>query len=89
MEQLTLFLALGICLGVGGWQLAVWLGEIRAKNKQYKAANTYSMKSNKPMLVIGGPWGNKQARQWLRMPAHGNGDICLDISRRAISNHPN
>jgi ubiquinone/menaquinone biosynthesis C-methylase UbiE len=22
------------------------------------------------------------------MPAHGNGDVCLDISRRAINNHP-
>lgn len=89
MEHFALFLVLGICLGVGGWQLAVWLGEIRDKNKKYKAASNYTMERNKPMLVIGGPWGNKQARHWLKMPAHGNGDVCLDIDRRAIGDHPN
>ena len=88
MEHLALFLALGICLGVGVWQLAVWLGEIRDKNKKYKAASTYTKGRDKPLLVIGGPWGNKRARHWLKMPAHGNGDVCLDIDRRAIKGHP-
>ena len=88
MENLVLFLVLGICLGVGGWQLAVWLGEIRDKTKKYKAASAYTMERNKPLLVVGGPWGSKRARHWLKMPAHGNGDVCLDIDRRAISDHP-
>jgi len=88
MVHLTWFLVLGICLGVGGWQLVVWLGEIRDKNKKYKAASAYALERNKPLLVAGGPWGNKRIRHWLKMPAHNNGDVCLDIDRHAISSHP-
>ena len=85
----VLFLVLGICLGVGGWQLAVWLGEIRDKNKKYKAASAYALERNKPLLVAGGPWGAKRTRHLLKMPAHGNGNVCLDIDRNAIAGHPN
>jgi len=85
----ALFLVLGICLGVGGWQLAVWLGEIRDKNKKYEAASAYALERNKPLLVAGGPWGAKRTRYWLKMPAHGNGNVCLDIDRNAIAGHPN
>jgi len=88
MEHLALFLVLGICLGVGGWQLAVWLGEIRDKNKKYKAATAYALERDEQLLVVGGPWGNKRARHLLRIPAHSNGDVCLDIDRRAIGDHP-
>ena len=80
-------LVLGICLGVGGWQLAVWLGEIRDKNKKYKAASAYARERGKPLLVAGGPWSTKPTRRLLKMPAHGNGDVCLDIDRRAIEGH--
>lgn len=89
MGHIALFLVLGICLGVGGWQLAVWLGEIRDKNKQYEAASAYARERNKLLLVAGGPWGNKRARHLLKMPAHGDGDVCLDIDRHAIDGHPN
>ena len=88
MVHVTWFIVLGLCLGVGGWQLAVWLGEIRDKNKKHKAARTHALDRNKPLLIAGGPWGSKQIRHWLKMPAHGNGDICLVIDRRAISGHP-
>lgn len=88
MMHFALFVVLGICLGVGGWQLAVWLGEIRDKNKKYKAAKAYALDRNKPLLVAGGPWGNKRIRHWLKIPAHSNGDVCLDIDRQAISDHP-
>ncbi len=88
MGHLALFLGLGICLGVGGWQLAVWLFEIRDKNKKYKAASAYALERNKPLLVVGGPWGITRTRHWLNVPAHGNGDVCLDIDRRAIEGHP-
>jgi hypothetical protein len=88
MVYLTWFLVLGICLGVGGWQLVVWLGEIRDKNKKYKAARAYALERNKPLLVAGGPWGNKRIRHWLKMPAHSNGNVCLDVDRRAIDGHP-
>jgi hypothetical protein len=89
MVHLTLFLALGICLGVGGWQLTVWLGEIRDKNNKYRAASTYAKEQNKPLLVVGGPWGAKRARHLLKKPAHGSGDVCLDVDRNAIDGHPN
>ncbi len=88
MVYFAWFLVSGICLGVGGWQLAVWLGEIRDKNKKYRAARAYALKRNKPLLVVGGAWGNKWARHLLKLPAHGNGDVCIDIDSRAIGNHP-
>jgi len=88
MVDVVLFVVLGTFLGVGGWQLAVWLGEIRDKNKKYKAAKAYALDRNKPLVVAGGPWGNKRIRHWLNMPAHSNGDVCLDIDRQAISDHP-
>ncbi len=82
-------LVVGVCVGVGGWQLAVWLSEIRDKNKKYKAAKAYAQKRGKLLLVAGGPWGTKQVRHWLNMPAHGSGDVCLDIDRNAIDGQPN
>ncbi len=88
MGHLALFLALGISLGIGGWQLAVWLGEMRDKNKKYEAAITYAREGGKPLLVAGGAWGTKRTRHLLKMPAHGDGDVCLDINRKAIDGHP-
>ncbi|MBI2329608.1 MAG: methyltransferase domain-containing protein [Chloroflexi bacterium] len=79
----------GICLGVAGWQLVVWLSEIQDKNKKYKAASSYARERGKLLLVAGGPWGCKRARRLLKMPAHGSGDICLDIDRRAVDGCPN
>lgn len=82
------FFILGICLGIGGWQMAVWLGETRDKNRKYKAASACALKNNKPLLIAGGPWGNRPARRWLNTPAHGNGDVCLDIEYRSMEGHP-
>lgn len=89
MNQPVLLVLLGILIGIGIWQLVVWLGEIRQKNKSYKAASAYAQKNDKPMLVAGGPWGGKPFRHMLKMPAHGAGDVCLDIDRNAIKGHPN
>lgn len=89
MLHLAWLLLSAIFLGVGGWQLTVWLCEIRAKNKKYEAARTYALERNKPLLVVGGPWGAKRIRRLLKMPAHGGGDVCLDIDRNAIEGYPN
>jgi hypothetical protein len=83
-----LFIGLGVCLGAAGWQLAVWLDGTRDKNRKYKAASAYAREKNKPLLIAGGPWGTKPARRWFNMPAHGNGDVCLDIDYRAMNGHP-
>ena len=89
MTHPVLLAVLGICLGISGWQLAVWLGETQDKNKKYKAASAYALKRNKPLLIAGGPWGARRTRHLLKMPAHGNGDVCLDIDPKAIEGHPN
>jgi hypothetical protein len=85
----TLLSGLGVWAGVSSWQLVVWLGEIRSKTLKYRAARAYATALNKPLLVVGGPWGNKRLRRILRMPAHGNGDVCLDIDGNAMAGHPN
>lgn len=84
----VLFLAGGIFLGLVLWQLAVWAWEISQKDNRYKAAVECSQKLGKPLLVAGGPWSNRGIRQKLNMPAHGGGDVCLDIDRRAFEGHP-
>ena len=78
----------GIILAIGTWQLIIWILEIRDKNRKYQAAVDCAKKNGKPLLVIGGPWGVKSFRRLLNKPAHGNGDVCLDIDRRALGNHP-
>ena len=78
----------GIIVAVIIWQLIIWMLEIRDKNRKYKAAFDSAKKSGKPLLVIGGPWGVKAFRRLLNKPAHGNGDVCLDIDRRALEGHP-
>lgn len=88
MLQPVLLIVLGVFLGVGGWQFVVWQGETRDKNRKYRAASACALEKGKPLLIAGGPWGTKRIRYWLKMPAHGNGDVCLDIDRRAIGNHP-
>ena len=70
------------------WQIIVWINEVRDKNQKYQAACDYAQKNEKPLLVIGGPWGVKAYRKLLDKPAHGEGDICLDIDRRALEGHP-
>jgi hypothetical protein len=88
MAQPVLFTILGTFLAVGGWQLIVWIGETRDKNQKYQAATAHAEKNNKPLLVVCGPWGTKPFRHWFNKPAHGFGDVCLDINRRAIDGHP-
>jgi membrane protein DedA with SNARE-associated domain len=78
----------GILLVVFVWQMVIWALEVQDKNRKYKAACEYAQKSGKPLLVIGGPWGVKSYRRLLDRPAHGNGDVCLDIDRRALESHP-
>ncbi len=78
---------LGILLGITVWQVAVILDENRYKKRQYRDAVNYAGQQGKPLLIAGGPWGVKPYRRWLKMPAHGGGDVCLDIDRRALGNH--
>lgn len=85
---IVLFLLTGIFIGVVIWQLVVWLGEIRDKDKKYEAAAAFAQKVGKPLLVAGGPFGTYRVRRLLNMPAHGKGDVCLDIVCCAFTGHP-
>ena len=88
MVLIALDVVLGILAALGIWQLAVWMAEIQDKNRKYRAATSFAREERKPLLVAGGPWGGKRARHWLNKPAHGEGDVCLDIDRGAIDGHP-
>lgn len=87
MAYVLSIVAAGIFLGVAVWQLYIWVSEVRQKHNQYKAAVAHARKAGKPLLVAGGPWGSRGIRHWLKMPAHGGGDVCLDINRRAVGQH--
>ena len=88
MTQVVLYVVLAVLAAVGIWQLVVWMIEIQDKNRKYRVADNYAREKAKPMLVVPGPWGVKSARRWFNKPAHGGGDVCLDIDRRAVSGHP-
>jgi len=88
MALTVLYVLLGILGVVGIWQLVVWMCEIQDKNRKWRQASGHARQRRKPLLVAGGPWGGKRARHWLNKPAHGEGDVCLDIDRRAIEGHP-
>ncbi len=74
--------------GIGVWQFAVWQGEVRTKKEKYRDALTFARTRNKPLLIAGGPYGHRRMRRVLNMPAHGGGDVCLDIDRNAVEGHP-
>ncbi|MFH0847807.1 MAG: methyltransferase domain-containing protein [Chloroflexota bacterium] len=86
---MTVFLViLGLILAVFLWQVLVIGRENRFKHRQYEGAEGCARSRGKELLVAGGPWGVKSYRYWLRMPAHGGGDVCLDIDPRAMRDHP-
>lgn len=88
MTQVVIYIVLAVVATLGIWQLIVWMIEIQDKNRKYRAANNYAQERSKPMLVVPGLWGIKPIRRWFNKPAHGGGDICLDIDRRAVDGHP-
>jgi membrane protein DedA with SNARE-associated domain len=84
---ITLLVIAGIIVILGLWQLIVWLIEIHDKTHKYRAALDCARNSGKPFLV-GNPWGVKPFRRFFNKPAHGSGDICLDIDRQALMGQP-
>ncbi len=87
--QVILLVILGLFLAVGGWQLVVWLSEIRDKTRKYQASSSYALERNKPLLVVGGPLGISRRRRFFKLGmAHGQGDVCLDIDARAFEGSP-
>jgi len=83
----TLLVIAGFVVAFGLWQLIVWLIEIHDKTRKYKTALACARNSGKPFLV-GNPWGVKPFRRFFNKPAHGAGDISLDIDRQALKGQP-
>jgi hypothetical protein len=77
-----------ILLAVFTWQIFIWISEIKDKNRKYQAALDFAKLKDKPLLIVGGPYGVKPYRRFFGKPAHGNGDVCLDIDPRALVDHP-
>ncbi len=85
----VLLVIVGVIVLLGLWQLLVWIVEMRGKDRKYRAARARADAMGKPLLVAGGPWGGRRLRRMVNLPAHGNGDACLDIDRNAIAGCPN
>jgi membrane protein DedA with SNARE-associated domain len=83
----TLLVIAGFIVALALWQLIVWFLEIHDKTRKYRAALACARNSGKPFLV-GNPWGVKPFRRLFNKPAHGSGDICLDIDRQALLGQP-
>jgi len=84
---LTLLIIFLVILAAGIWQLMVLRRETIDKNVKYKAACDNAENCGKPVLVVGGPWGTRAGRRIFKKPAHGSGDVCLDIDPRALTGH--
>ena len=85
----VLLITAGVIVALGAWQFFVWIIETRDKDRKYRAARAQADACGKPLLVAGGPWGGRGIRNLIRLPAHPNGDACLDINPRAIAGCPN
>ena len=70
------------------WQGLVMLKQTSERREKYDAARAQADATGKPLLVVGGPYGDSPFRRALDMPAHGPGDVTLDLSSRAIEGIP-
>lgn len=75
--------ALAALIGFSIQQAAAMAWQAWERRSKYRQAQEYAERVGKPMLVVGGPWGDNPFRSFLRIPAHGCGDFCLDIDPRA------
>ena len=64
---------------VGVWQAGVMMAQNADRSKKYRLAKEHADKLKKPLLVVGGPWGARPYRALIKTPAHGCGDVCLDV----------
>jgi len=55
-------------------QVTVNLVEQQERNRKYWEAQGASREADKPLLVIGGPWGGTVFRRMFKLKAHGCGD---------------
>lgn len=61
-------------------QLAAMAEQQLDRNMGYAGAVEAAHRSGKPLLVVGGPWGDGGFRNLVNWPSHGHGDVCLDLN---------
>ncbi len=67
-------------------QVAVMSAQQEDRDSKYELARAYADYVGKPLLVVGGPYGATGFRRVLNLPAHGFGDVCVDIDPEACIN---
>ncbi len=70
---------------IGLHQVAAISAEQRERNEKYELARAYAEHVGKPLLVVGGPYGDVGFRRTVNLPAHGFGEYCLDIDPAACN----
>jgi hypothetical protein len=68
------------------YQASVYLAEYAERKRVYKEALSYAKAANKPLVVVGGPFGGNIIHQIFGFSAHGPGDICIDTDPHACGN---
>jgi len=69
-------------------QVCVGISQIVDRQTQYNQARDEADRRGKPLLVVGGPYGDGIFRRTFRVKAHGLGDVCTDIDPQACEGAP-
>lgn len=80
---------LGVVSALGIWQGIVEYKQNIERQSKYEMARASANFVGKPLLVVGGPYGEYIFRHIFKIPAsHGYGDVCLDINPQACQENP-
>ena len=69
-------------------QVCVGVYQAASRVSLYHEALNEADRRGKPLLVVGGPYGNGAIRRAFHLKAHGFGDVCTDIDPRACKGAP-
>jgi len=64
-------------------EIAAMSAQQEDRVEKYELARVYADHVGKPLLVVGGPYGAARFRRLLNLPAHGFGDVCIDLDPNA------
>lgn len=70
------------------WQLSVGLYQNQSRQRKYDEARSEADRRGKPLLVVGGPYGDGIFRRTFRLKCHGLGDVCTDIDPESCEGAP-
>ena len=87
-DILYTLLAIGFFLALVIWQWVVLLRQSHDRDRKFEAATNFAATAGKLLLVAGGPLGVTWGRRVTKLMAHGYGDVCFDIDRRAFDGCP-